>query len=226
MSGPRAMALTRVSKLFKFHPRLLLASLIGVLAALALTSRFEAVQAAVLGWDIGVWLYLGMMWYLMLQSKPDDVRKLAEQEDESATVVLMMVCVTAAASLAAIVLQLGAAGDLTGGARVLHYASTVATVLGSWFLVGTIFAIHYTRLFYVAVDDAEPLKFPDKKLQPDYWDFMYFSFTISAAAQTSDVAVVNAAMRRVVLGHTVLSFLFNAAILGLSINIAAGLIGK
>jgi uncharacterized membrane protein len=217
--------LSTLPTLVKLHPRLLLAAAVGLLTGWALTTRLEPLQSAVLGWNIGVWLYLVMIWILIVRADVSDVKAFAEQEDESATMVLFMVCIAAIASLAAIVLQLGTAKDLHGAARALHYTVTVMTVLGSWFLVGTIFAVHYTKLFYIADDNALPLKFPDEKNQPDYWDFLYFAFTISAAVQTSDVAVMTTSMRKVVLGHTVLAFLFNAAILGLSINIAAGLIG-
>ena len=211
--------------LFKLHPRLLLATAVGLLVGFGLATRFDPVQCAVLGWDVGVWLYLVLIWVLMVRADADEVKEFAEREDESATMVLVLVCVTAVASLAAIILQLGSAKDLTGGARILHYASTVATVLGSWLLVGTIFAVHYTKLFYIADDDALPLKFPDEIDRPVYWDLLYFSFTISAAVQTSDVQVMSTPMRKLVLAHTVLGFLFNLAILGLSINIAASLIG-
>ncbi len=212
--------------LFKLHPRLLLATGVGLLVGFGLATRFEAVQCAVLGWNAGVWLYLLMIWVLMVRADADEVKQFAEREDESATMVLVLVCVTAVASLAAIVLQLGSAKELTGSARILHYASTVATVLGSWLLVGTIFAVHYTKLFYIADDDALPLKFPEDLQKPVYWDLLYFSFTISSAVQTSDVQVMTTPMRKVVLAHTVLGFLFNLAILGLSINIAASLIGN
>ena len=70
----------------------------------------------------------------------------------------------------------------------------------------------------------KPLQFPDEDVEPNYWDFMYFAFTISVAVQTSDVQVIGADMRRLVLGHSVLNFFFNLVVLGLSINIAAGLI--
>jgi len=62
-------------------------------------------------------------------------------------------------------------------------------------------------------------------LEPDYWDFMYFSFTIAVASQTADINLSSSSMRRAVLAQSVLSFFFNASILALSINIAASLIG-
>ena len=58
---------------------------------------------------------------------------------------------------------------------------------------------------------------------PDYWDFLYFSFTIGAAVQTSDVAITTPRMRRLVLGHTVVSFLFNTTILAIAVNVGASL---
>ena len=213
----------RFEKLLRLHPRLLLAAGVGLLIGGFLQE--EPLQRAIIGWITFVWLYLGMIWYLMARAKPSEVKEFAEQEDESATMVLMLVCITAMASLAAIVLQLGAAKDLDGAELALHYFLTVATVLGSWFLVGTIYAVHYTKMFYTDPSDVPALKFPDQIETPDYWDFLYFSFTIAAAVQTSDVGVMNTAMRKAVLGQSVLAFLFNAAILGLSINIAASLIG-
>lgn len=213
-------------KLVYLHPRLLLAAFIGLLAGFSLHGRYTPIQCAVIGWNCGVWLYLGMIWFLMVRSERNDVKQFAEQEDESASVVLILVCVAATASLAAIVLLLGTAKNLTGTARALHYGFTVATVMGSWFLVGTIFAVHYTKLFYRADDNALPLRFPDDEATPHYWDFLYFSFTIAAAAQTADISVMQTSVRKVVLAQSVLAFLFNAAILGLSINIAAGLMGN
>lgn len=69
------------------------------------------------------------------------------------------------------------------------------------------------------------LSFPNNLQRPIYWDFLYFSFTIAVAAQTSDVTINNTSMRKIVLFQSILSFIFNAAIIGLSINIAASLIG-
>jgi uncharacterized membrane protein len=80
-------------------------------------------------------------------------------------------------------------------------------------------------MFYRSHANHRPLAFPDAEENPDYWDFLYFSFTIAVAAQTSDVALMSRSMRKVVLAQSILSFVFNAAILGLSINIAASLVG-
>ena len=68
-----------------------------------------------------------------------------------------------------------------------------------------------------------PLEFPEDEL-PDFWDFMYFSFVIGMCAQVSDVTVSSKSIRRTVLAHGIISFLFNAALLALTVNIAASAI--
>jgi uncharacterized membrane protein len=91
--------------------------------------------------------------------------------------------------------------------------------------VATLFAFHYARNFYRSPVERRALRFPDEEASPDYWDFLYFSYTIAVAAQTSDVSVMSRSMRKIVLAQSLLSFFFNVVIVGLSINIAAGLVG-
>lgn len=205
------------------HPRLLVAVFIGTLGFLCWPAD-DAVTRLLVGWNVGVVCYLLSIWSIMVRAKAADVKRLAETEDESAHLVLVTVCIAAIASLAAIIIELAGGGHQGGANKLLRYAFTGGTVMGSWLLIGTIFTLHYARLFYSANDNADPpLRFAEGERTPDYWDFLYFSFTISVAVQTSDVAVATRALRRTVLAHSIIGFVFNAAILGLSINIAAGL---
>jgi len=208
------------------HPRLLIGIAIGIAAATVLPASTR-IGRSLIGWNAGVWFYLLSLWVMMLRADAKAVKRLAETEDESAHVVLVMVCVAAIASLLAILLELGGSSHHDERGRLLRYAFTASTVFGSWALIGTIFTLHYARLFYADDDDPEalPLRFPDGIRNPGYWDFLYFAFTISVAVQTSDVAVASRALRKSVLAHSLICFVFNAAIIGLSINIAAGLAG-
>ena len=90
-----------------------------------------------------------------------------------------------------------------------------------WFLVLCQRHIYHPLCTYVL---PHPLSFPNEDL-PDYWNFLYFSFTVAVAAQTSDVAIASRNTHKVVLLQSILSFIFNVAIIGLCINIAASLIG-
>jgi len=211
---------------FAHHrPRLAIAILIGAIVGLALPAQWQWLTRALTAWNVGVWLYLFSIGWLLVGSTHVKVRAIAEQEDNNAVAVLATLSISAVLSLTAIVFELGASRTLTFEQRLAPYLFTAATVFGSWLLVGVLFTFHYAHMFYRTHADKRPLIFPEQDPHPDYWDFLYFSFTIAVAVQTSDVMIVSRSMRKVVLAQSVLSFLFNAAILGLSVNIAAGVIG-
>lgn len=208
---------------FQSHLRLVIAILIGLLVYAVVPER-NFITRLLIGWNGGSWCYLFMIWIMMVRASPDDIRRVAGTEDQSAQLVVALVCVAAMVSLAAIVIELSGDVHADGFSKLLRYAYTGGTVLSSWLLIGTVFTLHYARLFYSDTSTGRlPLRFVDNEPNPDYWDFLYFSFTISVAVQTSDVAVATRSLRRAVLAHSVIGFLFNAAILGFAINIAAGL---
>lgn len=209
--------------LARTHPRLTAAALLGIVVG-ALVPIQDVGMRVLTGWNAGIWLYLALALWLAIRSRPDQVRQTAQVEDENAGLVLVTVCVAIIASLAAIGVELAGSKGLSPSMQALRYAVTGLTVVGSWLLTGVIFALHYARLFYTSSSKSPTLRFPDEETRPDYWDFFYFSFTLSVAVQTSDVGVASRTLRRVVLGHSLLGFVFNTAILGFSINIAAGLI--
>ncbi|AQH01708.1 MULTISPECIES: DUF1345 domain-containing protein [Caballeronia] len=206
------------------RPRALIGLLAGCVVAALVPAHIRPTARALIGWDSAVWLYLALIWLQMATARQTDVQALAEREDENAATVLMVVSIAAIASIVAIVVELAAAKSL--GARALpHYLLTAATMLGAWFLIPTMFTLHYARHYYQSPAGDPALRFPDKHLKPDYWDFLYFSFTIAVASQTADIALGSTSARRAALAQSVMSFFFNLAVLGLSINIAASMVG-
>ena len=208
------------------RPRMLIALAIGVVAPLLLPAHTRTMISALVGWDAAVWSYLLLIWTHMAFADEGRVREFAQRDDENAGVVLFIVCVATTASIAAIVLELASAKGTAGASTLWHYLLTGFTMLGAWFMIPTIFTQHYARLYYDTTARETPLLFPDHKLEPDYWDFLYFSFTIAVASQTSDVVLRSRSIRRAALAQSVLSFYFNVAVLGLCVNIAAGLVGS
>jgi uncharacterized membrane protein len=208
--------------LARTHPRLSSAAVLG-LAVGILAPADTLISKILIGWNAGVWTYLLLMLWLATRARADDVKRIAEIEDENAGLVLFMVCIAAIASLATITVNLVGSKDLDSTARALHYGFTGMTVVGSWLLTGVIFSVHYARLFYTWEGEEPALRFAEGLRNPNYWDFLYVSFTIGVAVQTADVGVATRSLRKVVLGQSLIGFLFNTAILGFSINIAAGL---
>jgi uncharacterized membrane protein len=171
--------------------------------------------------------FLSWTWLLMLQATPESMRRHARQEDEGRLVILSLITGAACVSLFAIGFILHDKG-MSGNILILHLALSIVTIVGSWMLVHTIFALHYARTYYqdhktLSECIAEGLDFPGD-IEPDYWDFLYFSFVIGMTSQVSDVDVTSRTMRRLSLIHGVLSFFFNTTILAMTINIIAGLI--
>jgi uncharacterized membrane protein len=209
---------------FHSRPHLSVAVLVGVALGLLLPESLDWLRRALLAWNAAVWFYLLTIAPVLMRADCTSVRATAAKQDENAGVVLLALILASVLSFSAVIIELGHASSAGPQPPTLHYALTAATVFGSWFLVGTLFCIHYAHLYYRAAPTARPLLFTPPEQQPDYWDFLYFSFTIAVAAQTSDVCVRSRAMRKLVLAQSVLSFFFNLAILGLSVNIGASLI--
>jgi uncharacterized membrane protein len=211
-------------RLTRTHPRLSCATLIGLAAGLLIPAD-SIIGKVLIGWNFGVWTYLALMFWLTVRAKAPDVKRIAEIEDENAGLVLLMVCIAALASLATITFELAGSRDLQTAGKLLHYGFTALTVIGSWLLIGVIFSVHYARLYYTWSGKEPALRFAEGLTTPNYWDFLYFSFTIGVAVQTSDVGVATRQLRKIVLAQSLIGFVFNTAILGFSINIAAGLFG-
>jgi uncharacterized membrane protein len=110
--------------------------------------------------------------------------------------------------------------------RAAYVALAVATIVSSWLVMQVIFTLHYAHGYYRARSDGSGpvggLDFPGDDL-PDYWDFFYFTTSIGATAQTADVSIVSKSARRLATFQAVLSFIFNAAILALAVNLASSL---
>jgi uncharacterized membrane protein len=215
---------TLLHRFIRSRPHLMMAIGFGAAVAVLLPDTQAVMTRALVAWNAAVWSYLIATMWLITHTDPRRVREIADKQDESAALVLVTLLVGSVFSLSAIFLELSELAGAQGGERALRYVLTVLTLVGSWLLVGVLFCFHYAHAYYRGSSTVPALRFPDGQKEPDYWDFMYFSFTISVAAQTSDVCVMTRAMRKLVLGHSVLNFFFNLVILGLSINLAAGLI--
>lgn len=205
-----------------------LAAILGLAVAFALPDVDRIVTRALLGWNVAVWLYLLLIWWTMWRDDHQHLRRVAIANAESAGVVLLIVASAAIASMVAIMLELATAKGSPTHHGLPEIGLAMLTVTASWMLLPTIFALNYASLFYDGNDDTgSGLRFPDHDrdpgFRPDYSDFLYFAVTIAVASQTADVGIDRRDLRRLVLVQSVLSFAFNASILALTVNIAAGL---
>ena len=204
------------------HRRLLLCAIAGALAGALWPGLESPVVRALLGWNVLVWLYLLTVGIALVRADSGHIKRLALAQAESAPIVLTIVVTAAVLSLVVVVLELIAAKAAGPHHMLPHLASAFVSVIGSWLLLPTLFALSYASAYYGPEPDRG-LDFPSSPegFEPDHTDFLYFSFTIAVTAQTSDVGVTTRSMRRLVLVQSIVSFVFNTTILAFSINAAA-----
>lgn len=173
-----------------------------------------------------------LTWIVMFTAHPQEITIIAKKQDFSRLLIFFIILVASIVSLVAIVLLLRALPAPGQRGYYNHIILSISSVTCSWILIHTLFTIRYAHLFYTSKkDDAIEkeyrggLDFPNEK-RPDYLDFAYFSFVIGMTFQVSDVTVSSGIIRRLVLVHGLISFLFNTTIVALIINIIASVIQK
>ena len=203
------------------RPRTFIALLIGIVAFFVLPGSMRLVTRLLIGWDVFIALYLILVYGMMLRSSQRHIRRNAALQDDGSFIILMVAAIGAFASIAAIVFELG-----EGHRTTWELTLAIATIASSWAAVHTTFSLHYAHQFYRG-PKAGGLSFPandDDKEEPDYWDFVYFSFVIGMTAQVSDVGITDKGIRRTATAHGAISFIFNTALVALMVNIAASAI--
>jgi uncharacterized membrane protein len=197
------------------RPRTFICLAVGLASLAALPADWRLATRLLVAWDIFTALYVASAFIAVFRGGIEQIRRHALIQDDGRFVILILTAVAALASLAAIVLELGAAPK---AAPQLALAMTTITL--SWVMIHATFALHYAHEYYRGPAPGG-LAFPGDD-KPDYWDFVYFSFVIGMTAQVSDVGVTDKMIRRTATAHGVVSFVFNTALLALMVNIAAG----
>jgi len=210
-------------RLARLHKRLLVSSAVGIAVLIVTNATTWRLPTRLLsGWNVGVLCYLAWTFRVMAAASVDEIRRRAAIHDEGALTIPLLTAAAAIASLVAIVAELGRAATMGAWDDL---ALGMATIALSWLFMHTIFALHYAHEYYGERRDAQigGLAFPGSQ-EPDYWDFLYFSFVIAMTSQVSDVAITSKVIRRVVNVHGVLSFFFNVSVLALMVNMLSNLI--
>jgi uncharacterized membrane protein len=210
------------------RPRVYFAATTGLAALLFLPGSIPGSVREAMAWCLGGTVYLVLAFRLMARCDAERIRTRAGAQDDSDLVIMSMILLAMFSSFAAILGLISEAKQVTGEGRVLYIALAGTTILISWLVMQTVFTLHYAHEHYaphnVLVAGRGGLTFPADE-HPDYWDFFYFSTSIGATSQTSDVSINDKTIRRLVTLHAIVSFFFNTMVLALTINLAASLAG-
>jgi uncharacterized membrane protein len=174
---------------------------------------------------MGIVFFLGLTTLVVAGAGPERLRRRARQLDPRWWLILAIIASAATSSLFALGFTLQKSANETTSVLATRLLLAGATVVASWALTHTTFALRYAHYYYgdgpaPGEEDRGGLAFPGGA-PPDFWDFLYFSLVIGMTCQVSDVQVTLPTMRRLVLVHGVLSFFFNTVVLALAVNLLA-----
>ena len=204
--------------------RLAAALAIAIVAYVAQPDSVSWHTRLVASWDVGTLVYLGLAWIIIGCADAQSTRAHALAQDTSGYIIFLFVLGAACASIVAIGFVVATIHELAFWPKTWHLALTIAALISSWLVIQTVFGFHYARRYY-RDEQRQPgrkggLRFPGDA-DPDYMDFAYYSVVVGMTSQVSDVQVTSPIMRRMTLVHGVLAFIFNIAVLALSINTIA-----
>jgi len=201
--------------------RVVVAVAAGLIVGSVLSFGVAWQAASLLGWDATVVVFLAWIWATIGGLDPDQTRVVAVREDPSVPVADTAFVSAGVACLGGVAFVLLKAGNSHGGAKAFFITIGVASVAFSWAAVHTIFTLRYARIFYS--DTAGGIDFNEDDA-PNYIDFAYMAFTVGMTFQVSDTNLTSKQMRATALRHALLSYLFGAVIVGLTINVVGSLL--
>lgn len=219
----------RTIKRLNPETRLLLSIGLAVLVFFGLPKSLGIEVHILAGWDLGVLCFLLLVGLTILDSNSEQTLHRARLREPSSLSILALTVITACTSIFVIGFMLRDIKTTPQPIRAIQIWLSLLAVVSSWLLTHTMFALHYARIYYNEVpgkaleEYAGGLEFPSDE-QPDYFDFLYFAFTISMTSQTSDVSITSRELRRLVLGHEIVSFFFYSVIVATTVNTVANLI--
>ena len=204
--------------------RLAVAGVIGVATGLlvALVVRWEL--AVLLGWDAAALAFLGSVWPVIVGCDAARTELLVSREDVTRSTARLLLLAAAAASLVSVVYALHVAGDAEGTAQGVLIAVSAVTVAVSWTVLNTVFTLRYAEDFYRGPPTGIDFGGAPADDRPDYRDFAYVAFTVGVTYQVSDTNLRNRRIRRTVLLHAFLAYLYGVVIVAAGVNIVASLL--
>lgn len=202
-------------------PRFILFVVLLVAFSLAAGLWLDWLRGIMIGFDGAAFIFLLSSVPLLAGADAATARRHAAENDANRAVLLGITGVVTGVVLVtvgAVLMQ----GQSQSGAAI---ALIVGTLALSWLFSNFIYALHYAHMFYAkdakSGGDCGGLDMPATK-EPDYWDFVYFAFTLGMTFQTSDVAITSGRFRRIATFHSAAAFVFNIGVLAFTINVLGG----
>ncbi len=202
--------------------RLALSAAFGAAVGLASLPFVAWELAALLAWDATSLTLIVWIWLVVGPMDAPGTQHFSTRADPSRTSTRALLLIASSTSLIGVLFALVRASQNSGGTKLVFTLTGIITVVASWGLVHTLFALRYAHLYYS--DHPGGIDFAGDDQPPSYSDFAYLAFTVGMTFQVSDSNIGSTVIRGAVLRHALLSFLFGTVIVATSINVIAGLL--
>jgi uncharacterized membrane protein len=171
--------------------------------------------AGLIGWVAAALVFLVWTWASLWSLGAEDTAWVAAREDGSRPVRDLALIGISIGTLMAVALVIFRAHQNPPSRIVLG----VACIAASWLVLNTVFTLRYARLYYT--DPRGGVDF-NQQDDPTFPDFAYLAFTIGMCFQVSDTSLQKTAIRATALRHGLTSFVFDAVIIAVTVNVVAG----
>jgi uncharacterized membrane protein len=197
--------------------------IVGLIVAVVLVPFVTWEVALVAGWDATAVAFLLTTWPIIIRADSSRAPQLAAREDQTEGTARALLLGASVASLVGVGYTLILAGRDSGAQRVLLIGGAVLTVMLSWTVINTVYTLRYADQDFRSRPGG--IAFGENgQEQPSYRDFAYVAFTIGMCYQVSDTTLRDPRIRRTVLAHAILSYLFGVVIVAGSVNLISGLV--
>ena len=193
-----------------------------VAAGVAVAAGTSWSVAALFAEDVAALVFLVWVWSTIATADAPATSRLARTEDASRAAADLVLIGAGAGSLLAVGFTLGQAGDAGPPGRGLLTALAIVSVVLAWLSVHTIYLLRYARDYYSPPEGG--IDFHGEA--PDYVDFAYLALTIGMTFQISDTDITAKRVRRAVLHHALLSYVFGSVIVAITVSSVAALLGR
>jgi uncharacterized membrane protein len=202
-------------------PRFVLFVLLLVAGTIVAGRAINWLHGFMIGFDIAALIFLLSCIPILRDIRAPAMRRHAAENDANRALLLAITGAVMLVVLVTIGVEILQSRTQPGGGIAL----VVATLTLAWLFSNVVYGLHYAHMFYLKDKakggDSGGIGMPGTK-EPDYWDFLYFSFTLGMTFQTSDTAITSRRYRRVVIFHCFAAFVFNIGVLAFTINVLGG----
>jgi uncharacterized membrane protein len=209
-----------MSKQVSAKRRLIVSGIAGIALGVMLLLLGAAKFAPLGAWDIAALTYIGWIWITIWKMTAAQTKTHANTEDPGRALADILLIIASIISIGAVGLMITQASSSSGLEKAIEVALGLFSVVVSWAVVHTTYTLKYATLYYGNPEGGIDF---NNNTAPKYTDFAYVAFTVGLTFQVSDTNIQTNEIRRTILKHALLSYLFGAVIIATTINTIANL---